>query len=340
MLLVMWMFCHQGNRLDIEVNLLISRYIILYSGTMSDKLMGLQVFAAVADAGSFASAAARLGISRTKASKVVMDLEAELGTRLLNRTTRQLSLTDAGERYLERVVGILDQLSDADAEAQQQVRDVSGVLRVNVPLSFGVRHVSGRLTEFLRAYPDMRIELSLNDRRVDLVSEGYDLAIRIGTLSDTSLIARKLATSRLVVCASPEYLELAEPIRSPADLTQHSCLAYPMEAGAAIWRFTRRLDGTTHNVRIHHRLWANNGDALAQAAQTSLGVVLQPSFIVHEDLDAGRLVRVLPDYDGAVLDIQAVYPDRAYLPARTRTFLNFLVNAFREDPVWKRCETV
>ena len=306
---------------------------------MKEKLAALQLFSTLAEAGSFALAAERMGISRNKASKLIMDLEASLGTRLLNRTTRQLKLTDAGERYLERVDPILERLFVADAEAQQTVATAQGVLRINAPISFGVRHIAPRLSRFMESHPGVQLEFSLNDRRVDLLAEGYDLVIRIGPLTDSSLVARKLASSRLIACASPRYLREAEPLEQPSDLKAHPCLVYPMEHGASDWRFVRVSDGNPAHVKVTRRLWANNGDALDAIGRSAMGVILQPSFIVADALRSGDLVRVLPDYEGELLTINAIYPHRAYLPARTRAFLNFLIAEFETATPWSTWDT-
>ncbi len=298
-----------------------------------DLLRAITVFVMVAEGQSFTAAADRLVLSRTMVSKHVMDLEAHLGTRLLNRTTRRLSLTGTGAVYLERARQIIAQLEEANREASLQSLIPRGRLKVNAPMSFGISQVAPTLRAYLERYPDIEVDLSLNDRVVDLVDEGYDVAVRIGALADSSLIARRLATCRLVVCAAPAYLEAHGLPRHPEDLTGHQCLGYTYGPGRDNWRF-QGPEGSI-SVRVKQRLFSNNGDALMAGAASGLGIILQPAFIVHQALEDGRLVEVLAAYPAGELTIHAIYPPTRHLSARVRTFIDHLVACYQPRTPWE-----
>ena len=291
-----------------------------------DKLTALKVFTTVVVEDSFAAAAERLGMSRTAVSKHVMDLEAELDARLLTRTTRRLSLTATGSSYFERAQRILADLEEADAEASQLTVNPRGHLRINAPMSFGISHIAPHLKSYLDQFPEVTVDLSLNDRQVDLIEEGFDLAIRIAELADSSLIARRIAYSRVVACASPEYLKERGLPLEPEDLTSHTCLTYSNMKDPDVWRFRR--DGKEIKVKVPSKAVCNNGDALMAAAIAGLGVIYQPSFIVGPALRSGELVELLPDYVDAGFNIYAVYPSGRHLPARVRTFIDHLAECF------------
>jgi DNA-binding transcriptional LysR family regulator len=302
---------------------------------MLDRLTGLEVFAKIAGAGSLSGAARALGLSQTMVTKHLAALEARLGTRLFHRTTRRLAITDAGRRYLEFAERVLGDFEAAEAAVTADRVEPRGLLRLNVPLAFGVRQIAPRLAAFAARYPGVTVELGLNDRLVDLVDEGWDLAIRIGALRDSSLVARRLAACRMVVCAAPSYLAAHGTPRTTADLAQHNCLGYTLaESGASRWR----MGGPAEiNVPISGNLHANNGDALLAAALAGQGIIYQPSFIVADDLRAGRL-RVLtlelPSSDR--LAVYAVYlPDRTP-SAKVRAFIDFLAPQFAPEPPWDR----
>jgi len=296
-----------------------------------DQLRALRVFVAVVEQGSFAAAAEHLGLSRTAASKHVQDLEARLGVALLNRTTRSVSLTQTGAGYFERARRILDEIEAADSEASLQTRTARGRLRVSVPVSFGFRHLAPRLKGFMDRYPDVHLDLVVSDRQVNLVEEGFDLAIRIGELADSSLIARRIATSRLILCAAPVYLQEHGRPAEPRDLSAHVCLGYPYWSGYQNWLFTDG-DGNAHKVPVKNQLWSNNGDLLLSAAVNGCGIVRQPDFIVHEALARGALIELLPDLAKPEIGIHAVYPPAAVIPLRLRVFIDYLVEAFSREP--------
>ena len=257
----------------------------------------MQAFVAVVQAGSFVAAAERLDTSKAVVSRMVLELEARLGTRLLNRTTRRLSLTDAGNDYVERCRQVLEDVADANAAASQGASHISGRLKINAPLSFGNLHLAPLWGEFLKLHPLVELDITLTDRVVDLVEEGFDMAVRIAQQSSSSLVSRTLAHDRMVLCASPHYLRQAAPIEALADLAQHSVMAYSWWSGGDEWRF-EDAQGKPHSVVTRPRLRANSGDTCRAAALADQGVIYQPQFLVGEDLRAGRLVPVLPALHG------------------------------------------
>jgi DNA-binding transcriptional LysR family regulator len=302
---------------------------------MLDRLTGLEVFAKVASAGSLSAAARALGMSQTMVTKHLAALEGRLGTRLFHRTTRRLAITEAGRRYLDSVERLLGDFEAADAAVAADRLEPRGLLRLNVPLAFGTRQIAPLLAKFTARYPHVSIELGLNDRLIDLAEEGWDLAIRIAALRDSSLVARRLASCRIIVCAAPSYLERHGAPHTTAELAQHNCLGYTLaQAGATRWR----MGGTTAiDVPVTGNLRANNGDALLAAALAGQGIIYQPSFIVADDLRAGRLVPIALDV--APSDLLAVYA--VYLPGRTppakvRAFIDFIAAAFAPEPPWDR----
>jgi DNA-binding transcriptional LysR family regulator len=302
---------------------------------MPDRLTGLEVFTQVAAAGSLSAAGRAMGLSQTMVTKHLAALEARLGAKLFHRTTRRLSLTDAGRSYLESCERILGEIEAADAAVAADRLEPRGLLRLNVPLVFGVRQIASRLAAFARGHPQVTVELGLNDRQVDLAEEGWDLAIRIGTLRDSSLMARRLAPCRIIVCASPGYLSTHGTPRTVADLANHNCLGYTLaQAGANRWLMGRRSE---ISVPISGNLRANNGDALLAAAIAGQGIAQQPTFIVADALRSGELVRLTLDHPPTEqLAVHAVYlPDR-HPPAKVRAFIDFLAEQFAPEPPWDR----
>jgi DNA-binding transcriptional LysR family regulator len=297
-----------------------------------DTLASMQVFAMVVEAGSFAAAAERLELSRALVSKHMAHLEKHLGTRLLNRTTRRLSLTESGSTYFERCQQILKDIEEAELAATELTSVPRGTLRVTIPLVFGVLHIAPLIADYLSIHTDAKLDFTLDDRNIDLVNEGYDLAIRIGNLAETGLIARKFAKDLVVVCGSPEYFRRHGIPRVPEDLSNHSCLSYSYDDSGNEWHFSGP-DGE-HVVQIKGNLRANNGDLLRVAALGGAGIVLQPRFLVGADLRAGRLQSVLTEYKSRELGIYAVYPSRKYLSAKVRSFIDFLAERFGPNPDW------
>lgn len=300
-----------------------------------DVFRQIEAFVAVAQAGSYARAAERLQTTRAALSRQVLDLEERLGTRLLHRTTRRLSLTETGAAYLERCRQILDDLRQADAEAGTTTASATGRLRINAPLTFGNLHLAPLWGEFLQLHPAVELDITLTDRVVDLVEEGFDLAVRIATegrLSGGSLVARRLASDRMVLCAAPRYLRTAPPLAHPRDLAAHAVMAYSGWSGGDIWRFAGPL-GETAAVTVNPRLHTNSGDTCRAAALAAQGIVWQPAFLIGADLRSGHLVELLPDWQGPPLAVHAVWPGRHHLPGKVRAMVDFLADAFAQ-PGW------
>jgi DNA-binding transcriptional LysR family regulator len=302
-----------------------------------DLITSMRAFAQVAEQRSFTAAAERLGISRGMATRYVAQLEDHLGARLLHRTTRRVSLTEAGAAYFERCAQLLLDLDEAEAVASSHVAEARGTLRVTCALAFGVRYLAPLLGGYMEANPRVTVELSFNDRTVDLVEEGYDLAIRIGTLASSSLAARRLGGARLLVCASPSYWRRHGMPREPEDLARHQALHYTYSSTSDEWRFADAA-GKARPVRIRHRLRADNGEALLRAAVGGIGVVQLPSFLVHDAVARGELVVALEEFCSPALGIHAVYPARRLLAAKVRNFIDYLAAAFEEEP-WERTRT-
>lgn len=287
-------------------------------------------FVRVAELGSYTRAAESLDLSRTRISRQVMALEESLGVRLIQRTTRRLHLTEAGERYLLRAQSILQALDEAAAEVGQGNSDVRGRLRVNGPMSFGTRYLAPLVAQFMQSHPALEVRLDLNDRRVDLLEEGYDVAIRIGSLPDSSLVARRLTRCRLLFCASPEYLACYGQPRHINALTEHRCLRYRSGQNSADWQFA------SQSLAVDGPLESNNGDVLTHAAEAGLGIAQQPSFLVTESIANGRLVPILTQEPAVLLDVHALYPARRYLPTKVERFIDLLAQAWGDPPVWEQ----
>ena len=297
-----------------------------------DKLQAMQLFVRVVDSGSYTAAADQMEISRALASKLVQSLEEQLGVRLLHRTTRKLSLTEAGERYYQRVSEILGSLIEAEALALELQADPRGRLRVSAPMSFAIHHLGSAVAEFQQRHPRIELELNLNDRQVDLVDEGFDMAVRIARLADSSLVARRIAPCRLLLLASPAYLERVGAPQHPQDLARLNYLSYTLAARRD--EIVLVNDGERHTVDLSGSLRVNNGDVIASAAAAGLGMCLSPSFLVWERVQRGELVPVLPDWQVPDIGVYAVFPAGRTLPAKTRSFIDFLVDRFGPEPYW------
>ncbi|HLW26394.1 MAG TPA: LysR family transcriptional regulator [Kiloniellales bacterium] len=297
-----------------------------------DQLTGIEVFLRVAARGSFSAAAAELGMSRAMVSKHVQALETRLGGRLLNRTTRRLSLTEAGRVFFEQAGTLVEALREAEETIGALQSAPRGELRVNAPVSFGARHLGGAVSDFMARYPEITVHVTLEDRQVDIVKEGYDLAIRIGRLTDSSLIARRLAPSRMLLLASPAYLERHGTPELVSDLSRHECLSYSYFTHGDEWHF----DGPEGPacVRINGRLVANNGELLNEACLAGRGICLMPSFIAAPDVRAGRLVQILPAYRPVGAAVHALYPHARHLAPKVRVFIDHLVERFGGIPPW------
>ena len=298
-----------------------------------DRMTALEAFVKVSETKSFTEAAARLGQSKSAISRHISALEAELGSRLFHRSTRTLALTEAGQSYYERVARILADMEEANRAVSQLQSAPRGRLRVNAPMSFGFLHLAQALPAFLDRYREVTIDLVMNDRFVDLVDEGFDVAVRIGGMADSSLIAKRLGPIRLAVCASPDYLKRRGVPQTPDDLRQHDCLRSTTMQTAHEWTF-RREDGSLWPVEVKGPMTANNGDALRVAALKGMGLTLLPTFIVGADLQAGDLVSVLEPYVEQRLSVHAVYPTARHLSPKVRAFVDFLSDWFGSRPYW------
>lgn len=300
----------------------------------TDVLTGMRVFTTVVDAGSFASAADRLDLSRGMTSRYVAQVEAHLGVRLLNRTTRSLSLTEAGHDYYQRATQVLSMVEEAERAATQETSVPRGTLRINTSVAFGARHLGAAISDYMRRYAQVKMDITLNDRVVDLVEEGFDLAVRIARRIDPGLVARPITRARMVACASPEYIKSRGMPKSPPDLARHNCLTYAYSGLQEEWHFKR--GNSEYTAKAAGSLHGNNGDIICAAAVAGLGVIVQPTFIVYEALRARKLVRVLKDWEADELTIFAVYPTRQFLPLKVRSFIDFVVERFGPEPYWDR----
>ena len=307
------------------------KYVSKREAMLMDRFDEINAFAAVADAKSFTQGAKRLNVSSAQVSKLVARLENRLGARLLNRTTRDVSLTDTGRAYLERARLLLEDFEMLEGSVRDQTGP-RGLLKVSAPVSFGASQLTPALLDFAAAYPDVSLDVSSTDRMVNLVEEGFDVGVRIGALADSSLIARRLAAVRMVTCASPEYLERAGTPLTPEDLPGHVAIIDTNAGDPNVWRFVS--DGDNHDVRVHGRLRFGGADACVAAGRRHLGVVRTPAFAAADDLRSGRLVPLLCAYEPEVIHVHAVYPHARHLAAKVRAFVDFLAARYAGEPEW------
>jgi len=299
-----------------------------------ESLSDIAVFVRVVRSGSFTAAADTLNLSKSVVSKYVTRLEDRLGARLLNRTTRRLSLTEVGQAFFERSQRALGEIEEAEAEVSRLQGEPRGELRLSCPMSFGILHVAPLLPAFQARYADLAVNMVLDDRQTDLVDEGFDLAIRIGELPDSTLVARRLGPCRHVVCGSPEYFAGLGLPQSPKELADHPALTYRYQDAPAEWRFVG-ADGTYHQVAINSRLQMNNSLALREALLMGAGVTLTPTFVVGADIKAGLLTAVLTEYKALEVSIYAVYPQRKHLSPKVRAFIDYLAEQIKDPPYWE-----
>lgn len=299
-----------------------------------DKLLSIRMFVRAAQAGNLSRAAEELGVSRSMVTKRIAELEDSLGVRLLNRTTRKVSLTEPGLAFRDRCLQILSDLDEAETLVGRSRLEPRGTLRVAAPPSFGMFHLTPALADFAREQPQLEVELTLIDREPDLVEEGFDVAIRLGELEDSTLVAHRLARSRMVVCAAPSYLERHGRPTHPAELVNHNCLQlrYP-PLQFSHWAF----DGPEGRVEVPVRggFGSNIGDVLRLAAVHGMGLVLQPTYTLCNDIVTGALEPVLEDYEPLGMDIHAVYLHRKHLSAKVSSFLSFIKQRFQGEPYWE-----
>ena len=302
-----------------------------------DSLHAIRLFTATVDAGSFSEAGRRLGIAPSSVSRQVAALEDSVGARLLQRTTRKLSLTEAGRLYHQRVARILGELDEATAAVSDLEKAPRGVLHVNGPIAFGARHITPAIPDFLARFPQVRIELTLTDSFVDLVEAGADVAVRVGEREDSSLVARRLARNRRILCASPNYLARAGTPEQPEDLASHNCLIYTRHHGNVVWKMAGAQGPV--EARVDGNLRTNNTEAVHAAVVRGLGIALLPTWLVGQEVQSGRLAEVLGGFHAAsgALDtaIHALYPAHRHLSSKVRAFVDFLVDRFSPRPYWE-----
>lgn len=299
-----------------------------------DRLRAYEVFVSIVSQQSFTRAAAALDTSPANVTRYLNELEAHLGSRLLNRSSRKLSLTEAGAAMYERSKSILQEVADAEALAANPSKP-RGRLRINASVSFGVRYLAPLWPAFMERYPGVELDVVLGDKTVDLVDEGFDMAVRVSRGGSTTYVARKLATSYDVVCAAPAYLRRSGLPLVPADLSQHTCIGYTYHPRADEWRFTDDSGGL-HTIRIRTTLQTNSCDAGRASALAGAGIIWQPLFMVGDDIGEGRLVPLLKGYHLPEVDVSVVFPSRRHLSAKVRAMVDFLVEAFREGQPWSR----
>lgn len=299
-----------------------------------DRFTGMRLFTRVVESESFSEAARQLGLAPSSVSRRINALEDELGVRLLNRTTRRLSSTEAGLIYYQRAVRILADAEEAKLAVSRLEATPKGRLRISTPISFGRLHIAAALPSFHARYPLVQIDLSASDSIVDLVAEGFDLAVRMGALRDSSLIARKLAPNRRVICGSPTYLERAGVPETPDELVHHNCLTFEYQARGKVWQLKGR-DGTK-KVPVSGSLHTNNGEILLAAVLGGLGLAMLPTWHAGKEIQRGALQAVLTAYEvGPTSNIYAVYPHNRHLAPKVRAFVDFLVQRFASEPYWE-----
>lgn len=294
-----------------------------------DRWLAMEAFVRVVESGTFVAAAERLGLSTSSLSRLVGDLEQHLGARLLNRTTRRLSLTETGQVYYERCVTLLADLAEAEALAGQSAAEPRGTIRLTCSYTMAEQRVAAAIATFSERYAEVKFELVVSDRIVDLVEEGFDLAVRVGAVGSDRLVARRLGAMRLVVCAAPGYLQRHGTPRTPDDLVRHNALTYAYSSAPRVWQFTDAL-GKEHQARVSGSLHSNSGDALRAAAVEGLGIIYEPDFLLGDALRTGKLVTLLPGYEGTGGDIWAVYPSRRHLSLKVRLFVDHIAKLFTE----------
>lgn len=303
---------------------------------MQDRFEDLRTFVAVVQNRSFAAAARRLGVVKSAVSRRVQELEERLGAHLINRSTRSLSLTDSGRIFFESATALLAGLEEAEGLAAHGASQPVGNLRIIAPTSFGRLHLVPMVCSFMEEHPRLSIELSLSDEFVDLVSEGFDMAIRIGELQDSNLSARSLGAIRRVAIASPAYIARFGAPKKPSDLMSHRCISYTNVDDKKFWRFVDPRIGKEQSVDVNSRLRMNDGDALCEAARAGAGITVLPTFIVHKSVVAGELVPVMLPYEKVPTELHAIYPSRKLVPAKVKAFVNFVASKCAPYPYWDR----
>jgi DNA-binding transcriptional LysR family regulator len=289
------------------------------------ELQEIRVFVNLVEANSSTKAAEQMGVAISAISRRMKELETRLGVQLVQRTTRRMSLTEDGKFFYE-----------ATTEVSRSAKSLKGVIKLSTPLSFGVSHLSPVIAKFMQSHQQIEMNLDMTDRRVDLVEEGVDLAIRIGELDDSSLVARKLAPIRHVVCCSPDLLKKHGPIEQPSDLLNIPALCYANLKTPSRWHY-QDPNGKPGSLRMTARLLSTNGDAIRDAAKAGVGVICEPTFIIHKAIEQGHLIPVLQDHVWHKMNLYAVYPNTRNLSTRVRTFIDYMVESFGDKPYWDEC---
>jgi len=302
-----------------------------------DRLTAIRAFIHVVELESFTAASGRMGLTRAAVSKYVSQLEEELGGRLLNRSTRHVSVTESGRLYYERCLEVLHNLEEADSAVSGLSHQPRGTLRVSVPTNFASLHLVPLVARFMRDYPDLKVEMMSSDRYVDLVDEGFDLAIRMVMKEDTDLYARYLTRCRHVIVASPDYLARHPAPKTPAELKQHSCLIYSLIENMK-WPFTK--DGKDYSVKVKGTFKSNNPDMLVAGVIAGMGITMMPTFMSSAAIRRGEMEVILQDYQTLDLPIYAVYASRRFLPAKIRVFIDYLKEHLTDPPYWDHLLTV
>ncbi len=319
--------CEKKNKGDNPKNSVANLRTI--AGDM-DRFDEMRAFVRVVEAGGISAAAEQLGMAKSAVSRRLAELENRLDVQLLQRTTRRMHLTDAGQEFYQRCVAILDELESAEQGLMKSRHTLEGRLRINAPLTLGLRHLMPLLEGFMAEHPALQLDVDLDDHRVDLIEEGVDVVLRVGQLEDSSLIARPLCPVPLLFCASPGYLERHGTPRTPADLNGHEVISYSLASEARQWV----IGGERLRPRV--RMRANNGDLMLQAAEAGLGIARLPTFIIHRSLAEGRLCSVLDGYAPEPEQLFALYASRRHLPRRVRAFLDFLAQRLEGGGPWER----
>jgi len=298
----------------------------------------METFIRVVEVGSVSGAADRLGVAKSAVSRRLKELEEYLGVELFHRTTRKMNLTDTGRTFYHQSVRILEDLLEAELATSQAHGNLKGTLKVALPLSFGLTHLGPAINAFLKAHPQIEFDLDFSDREIDLMQEGFDLAIRIANLPDSSLIARRLAPIKAVICASPDYLErMGTPqTLNELSLSAHQCLVYNLIKDFETWH-AHDVNNKLITAKIRPYLKASNGEFLRDAAVQGLGIIFMPTFIVYKEIENGTLVPLMTHYKQPQLDAYAIYPQTRHLSQRVRAFVDFLVKRFEGTPYWDSC---
>lgn len=301
-----------------------------------DRLENMNTFSRVVESGSISGAADRLGVAKSAVSRRLKELEQHLGVELFHRTTRKMNLTDTGRTFYHQSVRILEDVLEAELATSRAHGELQGSLKIALPLSFGLMHLGPAINDFARSHPQVEFDLDFSDREVDLMREGFDLAIRIANLPDSSLIARRLAPIHTVMCASPDYLERMGTPKFPDELIEHQCLVYSLTRNFETWHF-HDTNGNLLTTKLHPTLKASNGEFLRDAAVNGQGIVLAPTFISYKEIERGLLVPLLQKYQHPQIDAFAIYPQTRHLSQRVRAFVDFLVKRFEGIPYWDLC---